>query len=72
MRSKSIHSLNSGADVVCLQFDVRQRIAYGKIISQKLNKNETDNKAFLHSIVWHNNKIIFHLAEMPGQSVRPG
>jgi len=31
---------------------LRQRIGRDKIISQKWNKNETDNKAFLHSIVW--------------------
>ena len=32
-------------------------IAHNKIISQKWNKNETDNKAFLCSTVWQHNKI---------------
>ena len=48
MCSKSIHSMNSGADVECLQFDVT---------SQKWIKNKTDNQALLSSIVWQYNKI---------------
>jgi len=51
---KLIHSLNSSADVSCLQYfrhDIWDDTACDKIISQKWKKNETDNKAFLHSIV---------------------
>jgi len=66
--SKLIHR-KSGADVACLQFDRT---------FERWNQNETDNKAFLRSIVWQYNKItcsifshkfpvktFFIVAEMP-------
>ena len=49
-RASLPRGLNSGADVWCLQnstWHLRRRIARGKIISQKWNKNKLpDNKAF--------------------------
>jgi len=77
---------NSVADVMCLQFDITFEMVHSTWEnSQNWNKNKTDNKAFLPSIVWQYNKItcpifghkfpvkiFFTLAEMPGQSVQPG